>query len=270
MPFFSVIIPSFNRVEILPKTIATVLHQTFYDFELIVVDDGSTDGTSDWISECTDSRIQYVYQTNSGVSIARNTGVMISKGAYLVFLDSDDFVTKDWLKDFHLEIVAHRSKIVTCNRVLNGKSSTVNLAFLAGTFAIEKNLFKEIGMYDPVLKFGENTELKWRVEHSGYEVHHIQKANIFYNVTVAGAGKNRRNRLDFFLHVTEKHIVLFQKNKRLHQILTQVAGVDCYHLGLYATSRQILFNGYLIQPMNFKALLRTIWYTVKSLKKQVK
>lgn len=189
MPFFSVIIPSFNRVEILPQTIETVLDQTFSDFELIVVDDGSTDGTSDLISEHPDERIHYVYQKNAGVSTARNKGANISKGAYLVFLDSDDFVSKDWLNDFYLEIIKQRSKIVTCNRVLHGRASTVNLAFLAGTFAIEKNLFQEIGMYDPVLKFGENTELKWRVEHSGYEIHHIQKANIFYNVTLAGAGK---------------------------------------------------------------------------------
>jgi len=270
MPFFSVIIPTFNRLAVLPQTIETVLQQSFPDFELIIVDDGSTDGTVEWVREQTDRRIQYVYQTNAGVSAARNNGAMIAKGEYFVFLDSDDFVMKDWLRDFSIEIIKHQAKIVICNRVIDGRTSTENVGFLAGTFAIEKKIFKEVGMYDVMLKFGENTELKWRLDAAGHKIHPIQKANVIYNMAEVGAGKNRRNRLEFFLYVANKHVAMFQKNKRVYQLLTQVAGVDCYHLGLFTESRRLLFQGYCIQPSNLKALFRCVWYAMRSFKKEIK
>ena len=270
MPFFSVIIPTFNRLAVLPQTIETVLQQSFPDFELIVVDDGSTDGTVEWVREQTDKRIRYVYQMNAGVSAARNNGAMIANGDYFVFLDSDDFVTKDWLLDFSTAIIETDASIVSCNRVIDGRVSTVNVGFLAGTFAIEKKIFKDVGMYDTMLKFGENTELKWRLDATGYKIHPIQKANVIYNMAEAGAGKNRRNRLDFFLYVAKKHVAMFQKDKRVYQLLTQVAGVDCYHLGSFSESRRLLFQGYCIQPSNLKALFRYMWYAMRSFKKEFK
>lgn len=89
MPFFSVIIPAFNRKEKLRAAIISVLEQEEQDFELIVVDDGSDDGTQDLAGEFQDS-ITYMFQKNSGVSSARNLGISLSKGCYITLLDSDD------------------------------------------------------------------------------------------------------------------------------------------------------------------------------------
>ncbi len=86
----SVIIPTYNRAAYLREAIDSVLGQTFVDFELIVVDDGSTDNTKEVVASIEDSRIFYKYQENSGVAAARNTGITISKGEYIAFLDSDD------------------------------------------------------------------------------------------------------------------------------------------------------------------------------------
>jgi len=88
MPEVSVIIPTYNRREFLREAIASVLAQTYRDFALIVIDDGSEDDTAAVVREFTG--ICYVFQPNRGVSAARNRGVALSSGALLAFLDSDD------------------------------------------------------------------------------------------------------------------------------------------------------------------------------------
>lgn len=89
-PFFSVIIPAYNRAYILPRTIQSVLDQKFENWELIVIDDGSKDNTAELMKQYSDNRIQYFYQDNSERSAARNNGISRSKGKYICFLDSDD------------------------------------------------------------------------------------------------------------------------------------------------------------------------------------
>ena len=88
MPTVSVIIPTYNRHELVREAIASVLTQSFSDFELIVVDDGSEDSTADVVQEFPE--IHYLYQPNRGVSAARNYGVLLSTGDLIAFLDSDD------------------------------------------------------------------------------------------------------------------------------------------------------------------------------------
>ncbi len=89
MPLISVIIPTYNRESFIKESIESVLHQTFSDFELIVVDDGSTDDT-DTILEFFKSDLQYIKQSNQGPSAARNTGIRLAAGNWISFLDSDD------------------------------------------------------------------------------------------------------------------------------------------------------------------------------------
>lgn len=89
MDLVSVIIPTYNRGEIITKSLNSVLAQTFQDFELIVIDDGSTDNTYDMIKDL-DPRLKIIRQQNQGVGAARNTGIRASKGKYIAFLDSDD------------------------------------------------------------------------------------------------------------------------------------------------------------------------------------
>jgi len=85
----SVIIPTHNRIWALPKAVESVCEQRFDRWELIVVDDGSTDGTGDWMARHA-PRARYIYQENHGVSAARNRGIEASVGRYIAFLDSDD------------------------------------------------------------------------------------------------------------------------------------------------------------------------------------
>lgn len=89
-PLFSVIIPTYNRANFLKRAIDSVLVQTFKDFELIIVDDGSTDNTKELINLYSDSRIKYIYKKNGGLNSARNKGLENANGRYIAFCDSDD------------------------------------------------------------------------------------------------------------------------------------------------------------------------------------
>ncbi len=132
-PDFSVVISAYNKGKFIAKAIQSVLSQTCPDFELIVVDDGSTDNTKEIINSFSDERIKYYYQHNSGLpACTRNKGMSLSRGKYLALLDGDDFWYKDKLekcikvldenKDTalvcHNEAVIYRDKIL--RRTSNG------------------------------------------------------------------------------------------------------------------------------------------------------
>lgn len=90
MPKVSVIIPTYNSMRYLTETVESVLRQTYQDFELIIVDDGSSDRTVQWVSELVDPRVKVISQQNQGVCVARNTGIADAQGEYIAFLDHDD------------------------------------------------------------------------------------------------------------------------------------------------------------------------------------
>lgn len=86
----SIIIPSYNRASSIEKSMQSVLCQTYKDIELIIVDDGSTDNTRSVVEAIDDNRVKYIYQSNAGACVARNTGIEAAKGEYIAFQDSDD------------------------------------------------------------------------------------------------------------------------------------------------------------------------------------
>ncbi|RCJ22318.1 glycosyl transferase family A [Nostoc minutum NIES-26] len=90
MPKVSVIVPAYNAMQYLPETVDSVLQQTFTDFEVLIIDDGSLDNIKEWVSNLTDKRVKLISQKNQGVSLARNIGISQAQGEYIAFLDSDD------------------------------------------------------------------------------------------------------------------------------------------------------------------------------------
>ncbi len=99
-PIFSIILPTYNRAILLSKAIESVLYQTYENWELIIIDDGSTDNTSEIAASFSDGRIKYFYQENMERSAARNNGIRMAIGDYICFLDSDDFYLTN-----HLEVI---------------------------------------------------------------------------------------------------------------------------------------------------------------------
>lgn len=118
MPKFSVIVPVYNSEKYLKKCLDSIMGQTYKDFEVIVVNDGSTDNSSNIIKKY---NVKLINQDNSGVSVARNNGIKNSKGEYFIFVDSDDYIEKDLLKkineslDNNPDIVRYQTKEIYNN-----------------------------------------------------------------------------------------------------------------------------------------------------------
>ena len=181
-PLVSVIIPTFNRGWILKEAIESVLAQDFTDFELIVVDDGSTDNTSDILGEF-ESYIRVIRQTNRGVSAARNRGIQASGGRLTAFLDSDDLWLPQKLShqvDFfssHADAMICqteeqwiRNKVRVNPKVRHHKFSgliferSLELCLVSpSAVMIKKDLFNEVGLFDESLPACEDYDLWLRV-----------------------------------------------------------------------------------------------------------
>ena len=104
-PKISIIVPVYNAEQYLRRCIDSILNQSFTDFELILIDDGSKDKSSDICDEyaAKDSRIKVYHKENGGVSSARNLGLDNANGEWIAFVDSDDFIKEDYLK--HMAIL---------------------------------------------------------------------------------------------------------------------------------------------------------------------
>ncbi|HEY9826962.1 MAG TPA: glycosyltransferase family A protein, partial [Stenomitos sp.] len=90
MPKVSIVIPAYNAMQYLPETLTNALQQTYDDYEVIIVNDGSTDGTGEWVTHFNHPKVSLITQENQGLSGARNTGILHAKGEYIALLDADD------------------------------------------------------------------------------------------------------------------------------------------------------------------------------------
>lgn len=108
----SVIVPTYNRGYCVNKSIESALAQTYRDIEVIVIDDGSTDDTREVIAAAfgNEPRVKYVYQSNGGVSVARNHGIRLARGEFIALLDSDD-IWKPWKTELQIRVLQERSEI---------------------------------------------------------------------------------------------------------------------------------------------------------------
>ena len=219
MPFFSIIIPTYNREKTIIRAIDSVLQQSFTDFEIIVVDDGSVDATKEVVSSLYDNRIHYYYQANQGVCAARNYGASLASGDYLIFLDSDDYVTTNWLEDFY-NIKDYNYDIIFCQMkridkkypngfVVNPKDKKFgamgNGIVIPGAFMIKKIIFDKVGGYDESLFYAENTELFFRINKLKPSRFFIDKVNFIYYPSEYGGSKNLMNMIISNKIILEKH-----------------------------------------------------------------
>lgn len=106
-PSISVVIPCFNTGHFLSDALASVKNQSFTEWEVIVVDDGSTDVTHEVVAQFEDNRIHYIFQENQGLSAARNTGIKAANSENIALLDADDIWQVDYLEKMYDEIVSH-------------------------------------------------------------------------------------------------------------------------------------------------------------------
>ncbi len=181
-PCISVIIPTYNRCWILKEAIDSVLSQKFTDFEIIVVDDGSNDGTAALLSAYGD-QITIIHQENRGVSAARNAGILIAKGRYIAFLDSDDMwlpeklsCQVDFFQSHAQAVICQTDEIWIRNNVrVNPKNRhkkpsgmifepSLQLCLVSpSAVMIKKSLFDEIGLFNEAFPACEDYDLWLRI-----------------------------------------------------------------------------------------------------------
>ena len=141
----SVIIPIYNTKTALPRCIESVINQTYKDIEIILVDDGSTDGSSEICDSYAEKfeNIRVIHKENGGLSSARNEGIEVAKGRFLAFVDSDDYVHKDFLKALYSNLIEYDAHISECEYLcVDDKStaldnSTRDVKIFDGTEAIK-------------------------------------------------------------------------------------------------------------------------------------
>ena len=181
-PLVSVIIPTYNRANDLGRSIDSVLSQTYSDYELIVVDDGSTDATPSLLSTY-DRRLRIIRQNNQGVSAARNTGIKSAKGKFIALLDSDDAWLPEKLAQQTAFFKAHPQAMLCQTEeiwIRNGKrvnpkkkhqkysgmifEKTLPLCLVSpSAVMIRRALFDEIGFFDETLPACEDYDLWLRI-----------------------------------------------------------------------------------------------------------
>lgn len=126
----SVIIPAYNVENYIEKCLNSIINQTLYDIEIIVINDGSTDKSGKIVDEISkkDSRVGLVNQDNSGVSKARNRGMMLAKGDYIIFVDPDDYIEINMLEKLYMTAEKYNCDIVQCNYTINNnrKNRSIN------------------------------------------------------------------------------------------------------------------------------------------------
>ncbi len=144
----SIIIPVYNGSKTIDKTINSVLDQTYNNFEIVVIDDGSIDNTKNVVQNIIkeDNRVKYFYQENGGVSKARNTGIEKSTGEYICFLDADDYYNNEFLFKMYNRIYEENCDICYCgyNIVKEGKIYKRNTKFKKNDILIDYILEKTI------------------------------------------------------------------------------------------------------------------------------
>ncbi|MDO7174084.1 glycosyltransferase family 2 protein [Mariniflexile sp. AS56] len=195
MPFFSIIIPLYNKENYVQATLESVLKQTFSDFEIIIINDGSTDKSVEAVNKFKDSRIKLYNQPNQGLSRARNSGIKKATANYIALIDADDFWLPHHLEQLYNLITTYPNNGLYCTGYTIQKSSSIfhrahfnglpenfrgivpgffkhslqNCVAWVSAICIPKNIFNDLGDFDPEIFSEQDTDLYIRIA-TKYEV----------------------------------------------------------------------------------------------------
>ena len=225
----SVVIPLYNKAQSIQKTLDSVLAQTYKDFEIVVVDDGSTDDSANvaeaMLNECkvygVECRGKVIRKANGGVSSARNIGIMEAKGEYIAFLDGDDLWHPEYLETLHQLIVDYPDAVLygIGYTTLNGDKIPENVApsterselkdfwnsypdyWTGSSSSSSRERLIEVGLFDTRMTHGEDIDMWWRLLLSG--------EGAFDNRVLAYYRQDAENRAMNKLIPLEKHIPYF-------------------------------------------------------------
>jgi glycosyltransferase involved in cell wall biosynthesis len=255
MPKVSVLIPAYNCSKYLPGAMDSALKQTFQDFEILVIDDGSTDGSAQLVQEISGKhpgKIRYFYQENQGLAMARNKGLKESRGTYIALFDSDDVWFPERLEE-GIKVIESDPRIglVHANMTrIDGNSETIdtpqrNRWFLKGnmfeniflrradvpcpTVLFRKACCDTVGIFDPNLtRLGcEDRDLWLRIAQK-YKIVYIHKILAYYRMSPQSMSQNFDKMIKARLYVVDKYCPQGSgserlRNKALSKIYRDVA-----------------------------------------------
>ncbi len=244
-PFFSIIIPLFNKENYVKDSLKSILCQSFSKFEVIIVNDGSTDASLEVVNTFKDSRIKILNQENQGVSVARNKGIKHSKGVFVAFLDADDYWYPNHLEELYETICLFPKQSIFCMNykkeikkgIIKDTAFSVQLAekhtliknfftaskldSIATPIAISINkafLEKKGFFFDENIKSGEDIDL-WIRMALNYTFIFNKKPTALYKMTVKNSLSKKRKSTDEFMKVIDKHKNYENAYKGLKQYL---------------------------------------------------
>jgi glycosyltransferase involved in cell wall biosynthesis len=278
-PVVSVIIPTYNREQTISRAIESILNQTYQDFEIIIVDDGSTDNTKKLIHSFKDSRIQYIqHEHNKGPAAARNTGIKSSKGRYVAFQDSDD-ESLPYRLEKEVEVLNCNSKIEIVYgdmiRVfqdgyecamntpdMRSKHVKAHHAFISlkaervgiGTCVIRRSCFEEIGYFDTNLHRFEELDFFIRASES-YHLHKIDTPVIKYHEVHRDEDKTLNLALSARKYLLGKYYKDISTDRTCLAIHYFGIGNDLCYLRNIREGRQYIWRSIQLSPLKIKYLI---------------
>ncbi len=232
IPKVSIIIPAYNAEQFIDKTLDSVFNQSYQDFEVIVVDDGSCDGTGKVISKYKD-RLTYILKENQGLSLARNTGIAVARGEYIAFLDHDDIWLPERLKvgltlleedrglylcfsDAYIIDKKGRRRNNTLFEIYRPHRGMVFRELLKENFipiitaVVRKDIFKEIGLFNPQYKIVEDWDFFLRMSRR-YPMTFINQPLAEYRIHEGSFSRRKDIALTESVNIIDKNINFVDK-----------------------------------------------------------
>lgn len=245
-PLITVYIPTFNRLELLKRAILSVQNQTYKNFEVIVVDDNSTDGTREYLLELSnlDQRIHCFFKNeNSGACVSRNIAIENAKGHFITGLDDDDYFYSDRLEKFieywnnkkNIKSVAlyspniqgeHDDRFQVHNRILVKPRDLLFGNLVGNQIFAETSLIKEIGGFDVNFPMWQDLDLWYRVAQLGF-LERTDRATYFFDTThlMGRISDNKKNKL-------KETFELFSKKYNLSKSEVDILSLHLSHYGI--------------------------------------
>ncbi|OYU80154.1 MAG: glycosyl transferase [Flavobacterium sp. BFFFF1] len=219
MPFFSVVIPLYNKERFIENTLRSVLAQTFGDFEILVIDNGSTDGSAEKAKTIIDSRVRYFSKPNDGVSAARNFGIDHAASDFISFLDADDYWYPEFLQTMRdniaqfpdqsvfaaaIEIETPKTVIPAVYSIEKKETQVVNYfaasqketIICTSCAAFHKSVFESAGVFDTTMSNSEDIDL-WMRMGLEFPVVFSNKILARYVYDPRSLSRNQNTRVDF-------------------------------------------------------------------------
>jgi glycosyltransferase involved in cell wall biosynthesis len=268
----SIIIPTYNRAHLISRAIESVLSQTFTAWELIIVDDGSTDDTNDVLKRyLSDPRIKYIKKANSGAAESRNVGAVNATQYYITFLDSDDEAEPQWLEKMVTAAKEENVAVVCCGlRRFNDKGELIGTDMPyklgpifenvegrftnGGVYLLRRELFEAFGGFDVALKSGQHTELALRlipyIKTQNLVVVSLQEPLI--RVHIHAGPRIRYNYEAIYLgstRILEKHEERFKRDMPVYVVYLAIAGVNALRTKRYGEAKRYFWKA--IAPSDY-------------------